>query len=228
MSQLVGDVLRAGPLVAMLVEAELARGEIGAAADAARLLGSMSVAVDVPGIVALAAQARGRVALAEASPAEAVEFDVAPLAGPALVSGRCCRPRPTSSWPWRSPPPANQTAPSPRPARAHAGWLSRAPRWDRSKRRRAQRSGGQPPSPDGRRRSRPPDGTRARGARRLRRGDTNAEIAARLYISPKTAEHHVGRVLAKLGVRTGPRRPPLAAVAGCAGAASRGANAGVG
>jgi DNA-binding CsgD family transcriptional regulator len=31
---------------------------------------------------------------------------------------------------------------------------------------------------------------------------TNAEIGARLFISPKTAEHHVSRVLAKLGVRS--------------------------
>jgi DNA-binding CsgD family transcriptional regulator/Tfp pilus assembly protein PilF len=33
-------------------------------------------------------------------------------------------------------------------------------------------------------------------------GLSNAEVAARLVISPKTAEHHVGRVLAKLGVRS--------------------------
>jgi DNA-binding NarL/FixJ family response regulator len=33
-------------------------------------------------------------------------------------------------------------------------------------------------------------------------GLTNAEIAARLYISTKTVEHHVGRVLAKLGARS--------------------------
>jgi DNA-binding NarL/FixJ family response regulator len=36
----------------------------------------------------------------------------------------------------------------------------------------------------------------------LRQGLTNSEIAARLYISGRTAEHHVGRVLGKLGVRS--------------------------
>jgi DNA-binding NarL/FixJ family response regulator len=36
----------------------------------------------------------------------------------------------------------------------------------------------------------------------LRQGLTNTEIAARLYISGRTAEHHVGRVLGKLGVRS--------------------------
>ena len=33
-------------------------------------------------------------------------------------------------------------------------------------------------------------------------GLTNAAIAERLVIAPKTAEHHVGRVLAKLGARS--------------------------
>jgi DNA-binding CsgD family transcriptional regulator len=36
----------------------------------------------------------------------------------------------------------------------------------------------------------------------LRQGLTNAEIGNSLFISTKTAEHHVGRVLTKLGVRS--------------------------
>ncbi len=47
----------------------------------------------------------------------------------------------------------------------------------------------------------------------LRRGNSNAEVAARLYLSPKTVEHHVSRVLAKLGART---RAEAAAVAASA------------
>jgi DNA-binding CsgD family transcriptional regulator len=36
----------------------------------------------------------------------------------------------------------------------------------------------------------------------LAAGGTNAEVAARLFLSPKTVEHHVSAVLAKLGARS--------------------------
>jgi DNA-binding NarL/FixJ family response regulator len=35
----------------------------------------------------------------------------------------------------------------------------------------------------------------------LAEGCSNSEIAQRLYISRRTAEHHVARILAKLGLR---------------------------
>ena len=42
----------------------------------------------------------------------------------------------------------------------------------------------------------------------LATGHSDAEIAAALYISPKTANRHVGAILAKLGVRNRTRPPP--------------------
>jgi DNA-binding NarL/FixJ family response regulator len=48
----------------------------------------------------------------------------------------------------------------------------------------------------------------------VRRGLTNAQIGKRLYISPKTAEHHVSSVLGKLGVRNRAEAAALSIMAG--------------
>jgi DNA-binding NarL/FixJ family response regulator len=47
----------------------------------------------------------------------------------------------------------------------------------------------------------------------LREGLTNAQIGQRLFIPAKTAEHHVGHVLTKLGVRSRTEAAAVAAVA---------------
>lgn len=54
--------------------------------------------------------------------------------------------------------------------------------------------------------------------RLLSEGLTNAEIAARLYISPKTAGHHVGNILMKTGLRSRGEAAVWAVRAGAAGA----------
>ena len=47
----------------------------------------------------------------------------------------------------------------------------------------------------------------------LRQGSSNAEIASRLFLSPKTVEHHVSRIFVKLGVRSRAEAAALAAAA---------------
>ncbi len=54
----------------------------------------------------------------------------------------------------------------------------------------------------------------------IRQGHTNAQIGRQLFIAAKTAEHHVGRVLTKLGVRTRTEAAALAAAARAAASPS--------
>jgi tetratricopeptide (TPR) repeat protein len=64
LSELVGDALRAGPLLAALVEVELARGDVDRARAAADALAALAAGVDLVVLHADAALAAGRVAAA--------------------------------------------------------------------------------------------------------------------------------------------------------------------
>ena len=70
--RMVNDVLRGAALLALLVDAELARADVSAARQASDLLASMAVAVDVAAVAALADAVAGRIALSSGDPAAAL------------------------------------------------------------------------------------------------------------------------------------------------------------
>lgn len=220
--QLTGDVLRCGPLLGTLVEAELARGDASAATDAARLLRTMSAAVDTPYVDGLALLAEGRIAQATDRPADAVEaFDSALVAlasveRPLLsATAHLCLAEAHEAG--RAPEAAIAAARA-----AHAGGqrIAATMLTDRSA-AILRRLGSTPPRSAGATAS-AIGGLTTREVDvldGLRRGDSNAEIARRLFLSPKTVEHHVSRVLAKLGVRTRSEAAALVATAATANGA---------
>jgi DNA-binding CsgD family transcriptional regulator len=203
--ELVGDALRAAPLLATLVEAELARGELAAARAAAVELAGLAAAVDVVVVEAEAALAEGRVAAAGGGREAAVAAygrAKAALAGGerplALGQVRMELARALAD--------GGDTAAAVVEARAALAAFDRLGA-TRARDRAAAllREWGDTGRPRV-----APAAVRAAGLTPrerevldlVRAGLTNAEIAERLYVSPKTAEHHVGRVLAKLGVRS--------------------------
>ena len=71
--ELVGDRLRTGPLLALLVEVELARGDVAAAEAAASRLAECSQGADSPVLRAQAARVAGLVAVRQGNHQRAVE-----------------------------------------------------------------------------------------------------------------------------------------------------------
>ncbi|HEY2998947.1 MAG TPA: LuxR C-terminal-related transcriptional regulator [Acidimicrobiales bacterium] len=205
LGELVGDALRAGPLLSTLVEVELARGDVAAARAAAAELDTLAAAVELVALRAEAALASGRVLAAEGDAGGALAAfgrAKAALAGDerplALGLVRLDLARTLEAGGDRAGAVAEARA-----ALAAFDRLGATTARDRvSALLRGWGDTGRP---------RPADAA-ALAATLTRReqevldlvaeGLTNAQIARRLYISPKTAEHHVGRVLAKMGVRT--------------------------
>jgi DNA-binding CsgD family transcriptional regulator len=191
--------LLAVPLLERLVEARVAAGNVPGAAEAAGSLARLAEVSGRPRAVAAATLARGRVALAAGDP------EAADILGAAVAAYERLR-RPLE-------------AARARLELARASALdSREVALDHARRAHAEleRLGAERDAAvaaalarelGGKVRSGPRSvGLLSRREREVLRlvaeGLTNAQIAARLYISPKTAEHHVGRILGKLGVRS--------------------------
>ena len=207
------DRLRVGALRSVLVEVGLARDDVAAAAAHANALHELAESTESRVLRAEAAVAHGRVAAARLEPEAAVaSFEEArshldPEERPLLAGLAALELAQALAH-------ADDRGAAVDQARAAFKVFHRlgaAPYLDRSE-ALLRSLGVRPPSA----RYRPGTvATDLSGRERqvlalLCEGLTNVEISQRLFISVKTAEHHVGRVLAKLGVRS---RAEAAAVA---------------
>jgi DNA-binding NarL/FixJ family response regulator len=223
--ELVDDALRTVPLWALLVQAELARGDVPAAEAATGELAVVAERLDLAVPRAEAATAHARVALAGGDLDAALTWYAA--AAQLLADGV----RPALSTTVQLEVAEAQLAHgdraaavvSARAALAGAERLGAAAARDRAA--ALLRELGAVPARSGASTTLPDDLTdRERDVLALvAAGLTNAQIGERLYISAKTVEHHVGRILAKLGVR---RRAEAAAIAVRSGLSTGGSGSG--
>jgi ATP/maltotriose-dependent transcriptional regulator MalT len=199
LTQVKGDSLQTAPLLALVVEARLALGEVGLAREAATELEALASAARRSACLAVASLASGLVALAEDDAGAAwSKLDAAremfadsqmPLEA---ARARLAMARALAK---DDPDAARDTA---RGARATLEALGAARDADRASELLRELGVGTAPGRriDGTLSAREQDVLALLGS-----GLSNSDIGARLFISPKTVEHHVGRILAKLGLR---------------------------
>ncbi|GAA2203489.1 helix-turn-helix transcriptional regulator [Sinomonas flava] len=198
--QLDGDRLRAAPLLLVLVDAELASGNVEAAGEAAEELARMAELTAVSTVAAQAALAVGRTAAARGDPDEAAERFAAGLAvmhdGAALLRAALHLALARAQAGSR---PADATV----NAQTAFAVYERLGAPEAASASELLRELGRPASPAPR-----PSAPLAALTHRERevldllpRGLTNPDIAQRLHITPRTAEHHVSSILSKLGLR---------------------------
>jgi DNA-binding CsgD family transcriptional regulator len=212
LDQLVGDRLLEAELLAVLVQAELGR-DVDRAATAADRLATVAAACDTPVLRAEAALAAGRVALARAEPVEAADLlaRARRLLGDDERHALCATIHFERASALAAAGDVAGAVSEARCAMTIFERLGAQPDVDRTA--ALLRSLGAPGRPGAADRRQAVASLTPRELDVLdlvRQGLTNAEIGGRLFISPKTVEHHVGRVLAKLGVRS---RAEAAAVA---------------
>jgi DNA-binding NarL/FixJ family response regulator len=193
------DNVLAAPFLALLAEVQLVQGDVDGAAATAERIAGIADRSELPRIQAIAALARGHAALARHDPATAEHLEVALRSfaeqGMALDAARS-RMELALAHEDAAPEVAVGEAKTalaeferlgaPRDADAAAALL-----------RRHGVAGRTGPKGAGLLTKRELDVLRL-----VSEGLTNAEIAARLYLSTKTVGHHVSSVLAKLGVRS--------------------------
>jgi DNA-binding CsgD family transcriptional regulator len=189
------DGLLAGPLVSALVEAHVAAGDLDAARVAADDLDRVATDTGHPLLVAYARLARGRVAAAGGEPATDDLAAAADRLERFDRDGEAARARLELAMATQDPAVAIAET-----RRAMATFERIDARHDADRAAALLRRLGERPAPG------PRDAQILTRREReifalLGEGLTNAEIADRLFISTKTAGHHVSSVLAKLGLR---------------------------
>jgi DNA-binding CsgD family transcriptional regulator len=189
--------LLAAPLLAQLVEARLLEGYVDAATAAASALEEIAAAEGRERVEALAAACRGRIAYAEGRP-DAPDLLLAAVNRFAALGSRLDTARTrlelARSLAVPSPEIAVDTARHARTELEALGAIREADAAAAFMRSLGAKGRAAPRAV----------GLLSRREREVLRllgeGLTNREIAERLFISPKTAEHHVGRIYTKLGV----------------------------